>query len=93
MRPLKYRIFAVLVGLLGVTLIGLVWRAVYMTDPTSETLMFRMGMPLVLLATVAGGLLVAAAFLTFAFAKRCPVAHERPARRVRTIGAGAVTSR
>jgi hypothetical protein len=39
-------------------LIVLVWRAVYMADDTAQALMFALGMPLVLLSTLAGGLLL-----------------------------------
>ena len=58
MRPLTYRVFALATGLAGTTLIVLVWRAVYMADDTAQALMFALGMPLVLLSTLAGGLLL-----------------------------------
>ncbi len=58
MRPWTCRVFALAAGLAGTTLIVLVWRAVYMADDTAQALMFALGMPLVLLGTLAGGLLL-----------------------------------
>jgi len=67
------RFIAFLLALVGSCLIGLVWRAVYATDHTAQTLMFKLGMPLVLLSTLAGGLLIGRAGLVLAFARRKPV--------------------
>ena len=58
MRPWTYRVFALAAGLTGTMLIVLVWRAVYMADDTAQALMFALGMPLVLLSTLVGGLLL-----------------------------------
>ena len=69
MRPWTYRFIAILLALLGSSLIGLVWRATYTTDHTAQILLFKLGMPLVLLSTLAGGLLIGAAGLLLAFAK------------------------
>ena len=69
MRPWTYRFITLLLALIGFCLIGLVWRAVYTTDHTAQTLMFKLGIPLVLLSTLAGGLLIGAAGLRLAFAK------------------------
>jgi hypothetical protein len=68
MSAWKYRLIAVICGLLGASLIGLVWRAMYFTDPGAGRLMFEIGMPLILLSTLCGGLLVGAAALLFAYA-------------------------
>jgi hypothetical protein len=72
MSTWKYRVIAVPVGLLGVGLIGLVWWAMYVPDRAGEKLMFAMGMPVVLLATLAGGLLIGVAGLLLA-----PASHWR----------------
>jgi hypothetical protein len=69
MRLWIHRTIALLLALLGSLLIGLVWRAAYTTDHTAQTLLFKLGMPLMLLSTLAGGLLIGAAGLLFAFAK------------------------
>ena len=76
MRPWTCRVFALTAGLAGATLIVLVWRAVYMADATAQSLMFALGMPLVLLSTLAGGLLlrVAGRLLSQAGRTRTPKA-------------------
>ena len=70
MWPWIYRIIAFLLALLGTTLIGLVWKAVYTAGHAAETLVFRMGMPLVLLSTLCGASLLIAAVLLFAAANQ-----------------------
>ncbi len=68
MAAWKYRIVAVLLGLLGAGLIAVVWRAMYFTDAGAQKLMFEIGIPLMLLTTLAGALLLGAACFLFAFA-------------------------
>ncbi len=61
MRCWFYRLTAMASGALGLALIVLVWRAVYIMDHTAQTLMFTLGMPLVLLSTLIGALLLSTA--------------------------------
>ena len=63
MRALFYRLTALSTGALGLLLIAMVCRAVYLRDDAAQSLMFRLGMPLVLLSTLAGGLLFCVAGL------------------------------
>jgi hypothetical protein len=58
MKPWTCRLFAFLSGAAGAALIALVLRALYARDHAAQTLMFDMGVPLVLLATMLGGLLL-----------------------------------
>jgi hypothetical protein len=58
MRPWTCRVFGLAAGLAGALLIILVLRAIYVGDRTGQALMFALGMPLVLLSTLAGGLLL-----------------------------------
>ena len=62
MKPLTCRVLAFLLSISGLSLMVLVIRALYARDHAAQTLMFGMGIPLVLLeATVAGLLLRGAA--------------------------------
>ncbi len=63
MRAWVYRLTALTTGALGLSLIGVVCRAVYLRDEAAQSLMFRLGMPLVLLSTLIGGLLFCVAGL------------------------------
>ncbi|MFI4974367.1 MAG: hypothetical protein ACHP84_07515 [Caulobacterales bacterium] len=65
MWPWIYRIIAFLLALLGTSLIALVWKAVYAAGHQAETLVFRLGLPLVLLSTLAGASMLIAAGLLF----------------------------
>ena len=60
-------------GLIGLLLIAVVWRAVYLTDHGAQTTMFTLGMPLVLLSTLVGGLLLRGAGRMLGRARRAPV--------------------
>jgi len=73
----KYRLTAVICGLLGAGLIGVVWRAMYFADFTASRLMFGIGMPLILLSALCGGLLVGAAALLVACVKQVEVPPRR----------------
>ncbi|MFI4976681.1 MAG: hypothetical protein ACHP84_19265 [Caulobacterales bacterium] len=68
MWPSIYRLVAVTLMLIGVTLIVLVWRAVYTSGRAADALVFQMGMPLVLLSALAAAALLIAAGLLFAAA-------------------------
>ena len=57
MRPRTCRVFALLSGLAGTVLVVLVCRAVYAVDDTAQSLMFALGIPLVLLSALLAGLL------------------------------------
>jgi uncharacterized membrane protein YeiB len=65
-----YRFAALFSGLLGVGLVALVCRAVFQTDHDSETLVFTLGLPFLLLFTVLGALLIASSSGFLATARR-----------------------
>ena len=99
MSAWKYRLIAVICGLLGASLIGLVWRAMYFTDLAADRLMFEVGMPLILLSTLCGGLLVGAAGLLFVHANHwrlrqaSRLCHGRDVRRPRSATRAAAAPR